>query len=48
LIHRYLGRDAGDQFIERLGGSSAGEGDVLLRMRPERWLSEDYSKGGSL
>ena len=47
LIYRYLGRDDGDQFIERLGGSSAGEGDVLIRMRPERWLSEDNSKAAS-
>ncbi len=44
LIYRYLGPDEGAQFIEQLGGSSAGQGDVLIRMRPERWLSEDYSK----
>src|SRR5262245_56610055 len=44
LVYRYLGPDAGEPFIERLGGSSAGEGDILIRMRPERWLSEDYSK----
>ena len=45
LVYRYLGRDEGDSFIERLGGDSAGTGDILVRMKPERWLSEDYSKG---
>ena len=47
LVYRYLGPEAGDQFIERLGGSSAIEGDILIRMRPERWLSEDYSKAST-
>jgi hypothetical protein len=47
LIYRYLGPEAGDQFIEQLGGSSAVEGDILIRMQPERWLSEDYSKAAS-
>ncbi len=44
LIYRYLGPDEGERFIEQLGGSAAGTGDILIRMRPERWLSEDYSK----
>ena len=45
LVYRYLGPAEGDRFIERLGGDSAGTGDILVRMKPERWLSEDYSKG---
>jgi len=44
LVNRYLGAEEGSNFIEGLGGDSAGTGDVLIRMRPERWLSEDYSK----
>jgi len=44
LIYRYLGEEEGDQFIESLGGDTAGTGDILVRMKPERWLSEDYSK----
>ena len=44
LVYRYLGPEAGDQFIERLGLSSVGEEDILIRMRPERWFSEDNSK----
>ena len=47
LIYRYLGEDEGDQFIESLGGDKAGTGDILVRMKPERWLSEDYSKQDS-
>ena len=44
LVFRYLGPEEGHDFIERLGGDSAGTGDILVRMKPERWLSEDYSK----
>jgi hypothetical protein len=44
LVNRYLGPEEGSSFIETLGGDSAGTGDILIRMKPERWLSEDYSK----
>jgi hypothetical protein len=44
LVYRYLGVEEGDSFLEGLGGDSAGTGDILVRMRPERWLSGDYSK----
>ena len=44
LVNRYLDAEEGSNFIDGLGGDSAGTGDVLVRMRPERWLSEDYSK----
>jgi hypothetical protein len=44
LVNRYLGAEEGNKFIESLGGDSAGTGDILVRMKPERWLSEDYSK----
>ena len=47
LVYRYLGPNEGERFIEQLGGSSTGTGDILIRMRPERWLSEDYSKSTS-
>lgn len=37
---RYLGEEAGGQFAdENLGASS-----IVIRMRPQRWLSTDYSK----
>ena len=44
LVNRYLGSEDGNNYIEELGGDSAGTGDILIRMKPERWLSEDYSK----
>ena len=44
LVNRYLGAEDGNNYIEELGGDSAGTGDILIRMKPERWLSEDYSK----
>jgi hypothetical protein len=46
LVYRYMGVEEGNNFIESLGGDSAGTGDILVRMKPERWLSEDYSKSG--
>ncbi|HYB12088.1 MAG TPA: pyridoxamine 5'-phosphate oxidase family protein [Myxococcota bacterium] len=42
LARRYLGRELGDRYVaatrEEAGAS------VLVRIRPERWLSVDYSK----
>ena len=46
LVYRYLGQEQGDRFLERLGGESAGTGDVLIRMKPKRWLTSDYAKAG--
>ena len=41
LAHRYLGREMGDRYVE----ATAGAGDaVLVRVRPERWLTVDYAK----
>jgi nitroimidazol reductase NimA-like FMN-containing flavoprotein (pyridoxamine 5'-phosphate oxidase superfamily) len=44
LVYRYLGSEEGDAFIDSLGGDMAGTGDIFVRMVPERWLSQDYSK----
>jgi hypothetical protein len=42
LAHRYLGRELGDRY---LAGSSEGrDGSIVVRLRPERWLSVDYGK----
>jgi nitroimidazol reductase NimA-like FMN-containing flavoprotein (pyridoxamine 5'-phosphate oxidase superfamily) len=43
MAHRYLGPELGDGYVE----STRGEGDVdniLVKMRPQRWLTTDYSK----
>ncbi len=42
IAHRYLGAEAGDAYIAATAGEV--EGYVLVRMRPEHWLSADYGK----
>lgn len=42
MAHRYLGPELGDRYIAET--SDDREDQVLVRMRPERWLSVDYSK----
>jgi hypothetical protein len=37
---RYLGEEDGRAFV----GQSLNPDSVIIRMRPERWLSSDYSK----
>ncbi|MCV7322273.1 pyridoxamine 5'-phosphate oxidase family protein [Mycolicibacterium confluentis] len=39
---RYLGEEAGNQFTDENLTSSS----VVIRMKPKRWLSTDYSKEG--
>ena len=42
LAHRYFGVRAGDRYIERTRAETVE--NVLVRMRPERWLTVDYGK----
>lgn len=37
---RYLGEAAGNQYADH----SSGEGNVLIKMLPEKWLTVDYSQ----
>jgi nitroimidazol reductase NimA-like FMN-containing flavoprotein (pyridoxamine 5'-phosphate oxidase superfamily) len=41
LARRYLGAERGDRYIE---STRDVVGNVLIRMRPERWLTVDYAK----
>ena len=41
LARRYYGAEPGDRYIERTRDLV---GNVLVRMRPERWLTVDYGK----
>ena len=41
LARRYLGAELGDRYIESTRDIV---GNVLIGMRPERWLTVDYSK----
>jgi len=44
LAHRYLGREAGDAYVASTAGRREAEPNILVRIRPERWLSVDYRK----
>ncbi len=44
LARRYLGVEGGDQWVEQNGGSTAGQGDILIRLQPQAWLSADFGK----
>jgi nitroimidazol reductase NimA-like FMN-containing flavoprotein (pyridoxamine 5'-phosphate oxidase superfamily) len=49
LAHRYLGVEMGDRHIEQTRDALAQAENVLIHMRPERWLTADYAKAyGSL
>jgi nitroimidazol reductase NimA-like FMN-containing flavoprotein (pyridoxamine 5'-phosphate oxidase superfamily) len=41
LARRYLGTELGDRYI---ASTRDDVGNVLVRMRPERWLTVDYAK----
>jgi nitroimidazol reductase NimA-like FMN-containing flavoprotein (pyridoxamine 5'-phosphate oxidase superfamily) len=42
IAHRYLGPELGDLYVEATAADAATS--VTFRMRPERWLSVDYTK----
>jgi nitroimidazol reductase NimA-like FMN-containing flavoprotein (pyridoxamine 5'-phosphate oxidase superfamily) len=44
LARRYLGRERGDRYIEATRNDRETAGSILVRMRPERWLTVDYAK----
>ncbi|MDA0338926.1 MAG: pyridoxamine 5'-phosphate oxidase family protein, partial [Proteobacteria bacterium] len=40
LAHRYLGQKMGDGYMAANGGGD----NILVSIKPERWLTSDYSK----
>jgi nitroimidazol reductase NimA-like FMN-containing flavoprotein (pyridoxamine 5'-phosphate oxidase superfamily) len=44
LARRYLGKETGDRYVEETRNLPTHADSVLIRMRPERWLTTDYSK----
>jgi PPOX class probable F420-dependent enzyme len=44
LAHRYLGRARGDQYIATTGSAEPREENILVCIRPRRWLAVDYAK----
>ena len=41
IMHRYLGADVADSYLKATRGDSA-EGEMVVQIRPERWLSRDF------
>ena len=41
IAHRYLGPELGERYLE---ATADAEESILVRVRPERWLSVDYAK----
>jgi PPOX class probable F420-dependent enzyme len=48
LARRYLGEKMGDRYVEETRNLPTHSDNVLIRMRPERWLTTDYSKEGGV
>jgi nitroimidazol reductase NimA-like FMN-containing flavoprotein (pyridoxamine 5'-phosphate oxidase superfamily) len=44
LARRYLGKEMGDRYVEETRNLPTHIDNVVVRMRPERWLTTDYSK----
>ena len=44
MAHRYLGKDLGDQYVAATAAEREAGGAVVVRVRPERWLTVDYRK----
>ena len=43
MAHRYLGPELGDGYVEATRTDGDAE-NILVKMRPQRWLTTDYSK----
>ena len=48
LAHRYFGEEAGDLYLQRSYDASGPLDEILIRMKPERWLSVDFAKDESM
>src|SRR5438105_1669040 len=48
LAYRYLGPEEGERYVMNSAVRREDGGDIVVRIRPERWLSEDYSKRGGV
>lgn len=40
----YFGAEMGEQYLARIGGAAGVADDILVRVKPERWLTVDYAK----
>jgi len=44
VAHRYLGREMGEMYLQMTADERAQTATVLVRVKPERWLTVDYGK----
>lgn len=44
MAQRYLGEELGRQYVAATSDERESRGSVVVRMRPERWLTVDYAK----
>lgn len=44
MAQRYLGKELGQQYVAATGAEREARGSIVVRMRPERWLTVDYKK----
>jgi hypothetical protein len=44
IAQRYLGEAIGRQYVEGTRGAPDAPDEVVVRLRPERWLSADFAK----
>ena len=44
MAHRYLGQEFGDSYIQATHDEQSDARSILVRMRPEEWLTCDFSK----
>lgn len=42
IVHRYLGAEVGDGYLQATRGDSA-DNELVVHIRPERWLSRDFA-----
>ena len=44
MARRYLGEERGDAYVAATAGDREEAASIVVRMRPERWLTVDYGK----
>lgn len=44
IAYRDLGQQAGDQYLRMAAAGRDLDGELLVRLKPERWLTVDYGK----
>jgi len=44
IAYRYLGEEVGEMYLQRTAAERAATPSVLIRIKPERWITVDYHK----